>query len=334
MNLPEIQLEAIGPMWLEVVLVLTTLATLSYAIYGTRFHTLRIRMIVSSLRLTLLAIGWLLLHHPTFVRQVTAPQERKLAVLVDRSGSMGADSKEGVSRYEEAFATISDLGEKFDVFELDQALSEPLGALTEPRKLSGNKTDFHTSLSQLFTEHGDYTAVLMLSDGHDLGRLSQMASDETQRWMERMSAPPINTVLVGSRLDGPEIAIHSIDAPGFSFVRAPLRIRSTVLVRNLDKHNTQAQLLEGEKIINIQDLELDDQGFGTVEFEIFPEQLGEHLYTVHVPAHHLETNIENNRQQVLIDIGRDKIRFMAHSASVNSKQLTKRVRKEWWADNG
>jgi len=316
MNLPEIKLEAIGPMWMEVALALVTLATLSYAIYGTRHHTLRIRAVVSGLRFTLLGIGWLLLHHPTFIRQVTAPQERKLAVLVDRSGSMGADSKEGISRYEEAFATLADLGEKFDVFEMDQVLSEPLGALTEARKLSGNKTDFHTSLSQLFTDHGDYTAVLMLSDGHDLGRLSQMPSEETQRWMERLSAPPINTVLVGSRLDGPEIAIHSIDAPGFSFVRAPLRIRSTVLVRNLDKHDTQAQLLEGEKIINIQDLELDDQGFGTVEFEIFPEELGEHLYTVHVPAHHLETNVENNRQQVLIDIGRDKINVLHIAGSI------------------
>jgi len=89
-----------------------------------------------------------------------------------------------------------------------------------------------------------------------------------------------------------------------------------VIVRNLDRYQTQVQLLEDENIISIQDLALDDQGFGTVEFEIYPEEEGEHLYTVNVPPHHLETNTENNRQQVLIDIGRDKINVLHIAGSI------------------
>ncbi|MDJ0841392.1 MAG: hypothetical protein QNK37_33090 [Acidobacteriota bacterium] len=318
MNLPDIQLEAIGPLWMEAAVVLVTLAVFGYSVYATRHQTPKVRVLVGVLRFLLLGLGLLLLHHPTLTRSTTAPQEKRLAVVVDRSGSMGADNDEGISRYEKAYETVARIPEdvQFDVFELDQSLSEPLGRQTRPRKLSGNKTDFHTSFSRLFSEYGDYTSVLLLSDGHDLGRLSQMSSEDTGRWLERLGAPPVNTVLIGSKLSGPEVAIHSIDAPGFSFVRAPLRIRATVIVRNLDKHETQVQLLQDDKVINIKDLVLDDQGFGTVEFEIYPEQQGEHLYSVYVPPHHLESNTENNRQQVLIDIGRDKINVLHIAGSI------------------
>lgn len=314
-----IEFQPLGPMWMEVGTIVLTLIVFGFSVYATRHQTLKVRLVVGGLRFLLLAFGVLLLHHPTWTHRTVIPKERRLAVLVDRSGSMGADSEETKSRYEKAFEVVAGLAEtdtKVDVFEFDQALSEPLGTDPKPTKLSGNKTDFHASLTQLFSEHDDYEAVLMLSDGHDLGRFSTMSSDETRQWLERLGAPPINTVLIGDQLEGPEIAIHSIDAPGFSFVRAPMRLRTTVLVRNLDNHATQVQLLEGEKVIKIQNLVLDDQGFGTVEFEIYPETQGEHLYTLKVPSHHLERNVENNEQQVLVDIGRDKINVLHISGAI------------------
>ena len=317
-TLPQIELQWFGSLWLELAVVIAIVAALSYSIASTRFQPLKVRIIVALLRVFLLGCGWLFLHHPTLKRQTVVPLERRLAVLVDRSGSMGAETEEGTTRYEKAFQVVSRIeGDfKFDVYEFDSTLSESLGASSRPRKLSGNKTDFHGSLNQLLADGQEETAVLMLSDGHDLGKFSQMSGDDTQRWLQRHNAPPINTVLLGSRMEGPEVAIHSIDAPSFSFVRAPMRIRTTVIVRNLDRHETQVQLLEGEKIINIQDLNLDDQGFGTVEFEIYPEEQGEHLYTIYVPPHHLEANLENNKQQVLVEIGRDKINVLHIAGSI------------------
>lgn len=313
-----LQLENIGPLWMEIAVIVGTLAVFAYTVYSTRFQPTRVKAVVIPLRFFLLGFALLMLHHPTLTRTITADREQKMAVVVDRSGSMGADNDRGVSRYEQAYEVVAGLGEdvQFDVFELDQALSEPYGRQTAPRKLSGNKTDFYNSMTQLFNGYGDYNSVLLLSDGHDLGRLSQMPADETDRWLERVNAPPINTVLIGSRMSGPEVAIHSIDAPNFSFVRAPLRIRATIIVRNLDNHQTQVQLLEEDKVIGVKQLQLDEQGFGTVEFEIYPEQQGEHLYTVMVPPHHLEANTENNRQQVLIDIGRDKINVLHIAGSI------------------
>jgi len=318
MNGISLELESLGSFWLEAGTVGLTLAVMVYAVYGTRFQPPKIRLLVCALRLLLLGFGLLLLHQPTFTRQIVQPKEQRLAVLLDRSGSMGAAGENGANRYENAFQLLERFkGEtKFEVFEIDQALTESLGALVRPRKLSGNKTDFHTSLTQFFSENSDFTSVLLLSDGHDLGKFSQMTTEETAAWLKRLNAPPINTVLIGNQLVGPEVAIHSIDAPGFSFVRAPLRIRATIIVRNLDRHQTQVQLLEGENVIGVQDLVLDDQGFGTVEFEHYPEEQGEQLYTVFVPPHHLESNFENNRQQVLIDIGRDKINVLHIAGSI------------------
>ncbi|MCG8673520.1 MAG: hypothetical protein MI867_29300, partial [Pseudomonadales bacterium] len=211
MNFPEIQLEPVGPIWMEIGVILLTLAVFAYAVYGTRHQRGMVRATVIGLRFLVLAIGLLLLHHPSLTHRTTAPQEQRLAVVIDRSGSMGADNDEGITRYTKAYETIEELGDSvdFDVFEMDQSLSESMGNNLRPRKLSGNKTDFYNSLTQLFNGQGDYASVLLLSDGHDLGRLSQMPSDETGRWLERVNAPPVNTVLIGSKLAGPEVAIHS-----------------------------------------------------------------------------------------------------------------------------
>ena len=315
-----IDLEPLGPLWVEVGVISLTLAVLAFSIYSTRHQSWQLRLAIGSLRALLLGFGLFLLHHPTFVRQTIEPKERKLAVLVDRTASMGAESEDGMTRYEKAYEAVSALGGEeslnFDVFEFDQTLSEPLGRQVRPRKLSGNKTDFYASLNRFLSNSGDYTGVLLLSDGKDLSRFSRMTGEETQSWLQRLNAPPINAVLIGDQLDGPEVAIHSIDAPPFSFVRAPLRIRATIIVRNLDGYNTQVQLLDGDAVIQVKDLILDDQGFGTVEFEHYPEEQGERLYTISVPAHHLERNVENNSQQVLIDIGRDKINVLHIAGSI------------------
>lgn len=320
MNLfPKLELQSVGPLWAEVLLVLCTLLVWGYAIYSTKHQPWKIRIAVGVLRTVLLGFGYLLLHHPTVLRQRVKPQEQKLAVLVDRSGSMGTEAAEGETRYERAYSLVRELetaGVAFDVFELDQTLSEPLGRQIKPRQLSGAKTDYYSSLNQFFTGYSQYSSAVLLSDGHDLGRFSQLSVEETKNWLTRLQAPPVNTVLIGDQLDGPEVAIHSIDAPAFSFVRAPLRIRATVIVRNLDQFQSQVSLLEGEQPIQVKDLVLDDQGFGTVEFEFYPEELGEHLYTISVPTHHLERNVENNRQRVLIDIGRDKINVLHISGSI------------------
>lgn len=314
-----IEFQTLGNIWIELAVFGLTLLVFVISVRSTRHQALKLRLLVASLRFAMLAFGLLLLHHPSWSRQTVIPKEQRMAVLIDRSGSMGAGSAEGKNRYERAFELVTSLNEdsvKLDIFPFDQVLGDAYSGKARPGKLSGNKTDYYNTLSQLFSDHDDYTAVLLLSDGHDLGRFSQMASQETTQWLERLRAPPINSLLVGDQLDGPEIAIHSIDAPSFSFVRAPLTIRATVLVRNLDNHQSQVQLLEGEKVLKIQDLHLDEQGFGTVEFEYYPETQGEHLFTILVPAHHRESNVENNRQQTLIEIGRDKISVLHIAGSV------------------
>jgi len=319
MNIPKLEFQPLGSFWLEAAVLAGTLAVWFFAIYATKYQPLKVRVIVGALRTLLLGFAYMLLHHPTLLRQQVKPQEKRLAVIVDRSGSMGTEAAEGESRYDRAYKVVRKLQEAavpFDVFEMDQSLSEPLGQQVQPRRLSGAKTDYYASLNQFLSGYSQYAGALLLSDGHDLGRYSQMSVEETKNWLDRLQSPPLNTLLIGDQLDGPEVAIHSIDAPAFSFVRAPLRIRATVIVRNLDQYQAQVQLLEGDQIIQFKDLVLDDQGFGTVEFEFYPEEQGEHLYTISVPAHHLERNVENNRQRLLIEIGRDKINVLHISGSV------------------
>lgn len=316
---PGLELESIGPLWMELGALVATIAVFAYSVYATRHHALKVRIIVGILRFLLLGFGYFMLHHPTFVSRKVKPQERKMAILVDRSGSMASQSGENTSRYEKAYQLAQQLdkdGAAVEIFEFDQSISHRAGGDLTPGKLSGNKTDIYSSMNQFLAAESGFASVTLFSDGHDLGRFSHMSEEETADWLTRLKAPPINSVMVGDRFDGPEVAIHSIEAPSYSFVRAPLRIRATVMVRNLDGFQTQVQLLEGDKVIMPKDLVLDDQGFGTVDFEFYPEKTGVHLYTVLVPPHHLETRLENNKRQVMVEVGRDKISVLHISGSI------------------
>ncbi|MCB1052304.1 MAG: VWA domain-containing protein [Acidobacteria bacterium] len=313
-----LQLDTFGPLWLEWAVGLLLLSLWGFSILSTRAQALPTRIAVSLLRLVILGFTYLLLHQPTLIRTIRKSPERNIAVLIDRSGSMGAPEK-GATRFEKAetvLQQIQDQEPKLSLYEFDQELYGPLPKISGANELTGKRTDFYQSLTQVLNKSQNISGIVVVSDGHDLGRFTAMDLDETRNWLKRLDAPPIHGVLIGNKSEGPEIAIHSIDAPSFSYVRAPLTIRATVMVRNLPEYPRQIQLLEGQNIIQVKDLNVDAQGFGNVQFEFYPETIGEHLYTVVVPPHRTESNTANNRQNILIDIGRDKISVLHIAGSI------------------
>lgn len=316
-----IQFSPIGPLWLEFLVFLALVASGAYAIWGTRYQNLSRRVIIIALRLLILLSAWAMLHKPMWVHRVTRNPPKQMALIVDRSGSMTAPMPNGQTRLHAARQAARPLLEqnpKANYYELDKELHSPGSpdGSSQPGEL-GHRTDFFAGLSQLFRQAQDHSAVLMLSDGHDLGRLAHMDLSQLKNWLERMDAPPINTVLVGKASSGPDLAIHSIEAPSFAYVRSPVQFRVTVMARDLEPHSVQVQLLENQGVVQVREIQLDTQGFGHADFEFHPESTGEHLYTVAVPTHPKERDPHNNQQQHLLAVGRDKISVLHISGSVN-----------------
>lgn len=314
-----IEFQQLGPIWLEIAVAALVVTSLAFAIWSTRFQPLSTRVGVGLLRSLILLSVYGLLHQPTWIRQITRPQDTRIAVLTDRSGSMQSLDGRPQSRYQRALAAHQSVdveSAEIDYYEFDQISYGPMRRQAGELTSSGNKTDMYRAVTQMLNQTEDLAGIVMFSDGHDLGRFTAMDLDETKSWLERLGAPPINAVLVGETERGAEIAIHSLEAPAFSFVRAPLRIRATVMVRDISDPPSQIQLMESDKIVQVRDMNIDDQGFGTVDFEFYPETTGEHLYTVFVPPHPRETNQSNNKQHILIQIGRDKISVLHIAGSI------------------
>ncbi len=319
MAFANLEFQPIGPMWLEIMLAAGVLVVFSFAVWATRYQPRNVRLAVSLLRGLILLCMFALVHQPSWVRKITRQQETKVGLVTDRSGSMQSadgDSKTRYQRATHAHDKLADLELEIERYEFDQITYGPLQHESKLTEVSGNKTDFYQAFTQLLNQTEDLAAVVAFSDGHDLGRFTSMDLAETKAWLNRLNAPPINTVLVGDTQKGPEISIHSLEAPAFSFVRAPLRIRATVMARDVDTPPSQIQLMEADKIVQVRDVHIDEQGFGTVDFEFYPETTGEHLYSVYAPPHPRESNQANNQQNLLIEIGRDKISVLHIAGSI------------------
>lgn len=312
-------LEPMGPPWLEwsVGLLLVLLWGLSF--YSTRGQVLTLRLPIAALRLLILAGAFFLLHQPTLVRQVSRKPERTIAVLLDRSGSMWVKDEEMKSRFAAAGEVLEHLRlqePNLRLFEFDSELYGPLVEPSSGGELTGKLTDFHKALGALLALPESFAGIVILSDGHDLGRLSGMDLEQARAWLQRQAAPPIHAFALGQVQQGPEIAIHSLEGPAFSWVRAPLNLQASIFVRHLDQTPRQVQLLEGQKVLQVRELQTDEQGFGKVSFEIYPETLGTHLYTVHIPPHSSELNPLNNSRNHVVEIGRDRISVLHIAGSV------------------
>jgi len=310
--------------WLEILVALACIAVWAYSVFSTRHQRPLIRIATSILRALILAVAFLVIHEFTLITRKTVTEPLQTAVLVDQSGSMrmtqSAVAKnllagsEAASRLDQAVQLVESLHSAENQtlqFSFDESLHPG-----PPQPGASSGTHFMNSISELLSKQGDLSQIVLISDGHDFSPLTTMTTEEVKTWLETVGSPPIHTILIGDQEDDPDFLIHSVEAPSFSYVRSPLKIDVTILGRKLEGNAPQVQLLEDEKIIQFQTAALDEHGFGRVSFEIYPDQVGEHLYNIHIPPHPDETNLNNNSQNLLIKTGRDKINVLHISGSV------------------
>lgn len=315
-----IECTAVGPWWIEALVFVLAGTALVLAWLGARHEQMGLRWSVVALRTLIIATAVFLLHQPTWVQTVAQSQARKIAVLVDQSGSMQLAQPDGATRYDLARAWVNGFAPEdldWQVHTFDHTVSAALPKTLPESPNAGNRTDFFQSLTQFLSSTPALAGIVLLSDGHDLSAFTTMDLERSKNWLNRLHAPPINAIMVGAASEGPDVAIHSIEAPAFSYVRAPLTFRATILARGIGHFDAQIQLQEDGKLVQARDVSLDAQGFGTVEFTIYPETVGEHLYQVVAPRQPLEFNKANNAQYLLVQIGRDKISVLHIAGSVN-----------------
>ncbi len=308
MNLKQIILSPVFPLWMAIALFALTFALSLLQFRATRRRlSLAKSLSLFSLRGATLVLLILFALNPTRVERREIALSPTLAVLVDTSPAMGLPGPEGKgSRLEQARAlllggpapVLKGLAEKFDI-RLYQ-LGDPLRAL-KPEDLPGlepkeTRGDLRAALSQLA---GTANAVLLVSDG-------TLLADESS-----LPGLPVFSLPLGQPDKYRDILIKTVKAPSLAFQGREAEMDVTIKGHGYPGLRIPVALRDGQKLLRAKDVRLDEKtGEGTVSLSFVPEKPGLHTLSVSVPAQLGESLTSNNTTALSLRVVRDKTRIL------------------------
>lgn len=321
-----LQLVSLSPLPLAalVTLVVALVLGVAFACWGVRREaSARRRWIMWALRVLAGVCALFFLLEPGLRRLQVARVKNRVAVLVDRSGSMAFPTEpKGPSRNEAVASALEGLlpefqsmGDRyaFDVFGFDPEL----GAVT-PEQLRANpprsnRTDLFGALRAV--KAGDsggarkLAGVILFSDGADNADLATGLGDRPRAMLEQLGVP-ITTVAVGKG-GLTDLSIDAVKVDDFAFVRNSISADVEVHGRGFKDQAVQVVLKrEGTVIATKTTTFTSNDETQTVKFTFTPDQTGRFVYTVTVPTYPEEVVAENNTRSFALKVIRDRVRVL------------------------
>lgn len=259
---------------------------------------------------------------PGLRRVQIARVKSRVAVLVDRSASMGfpattggptrtasvADALEGLKGAMEALHEQT----AFELQGFDPELSPTsLEALRrEPPRAP--RTDLVSALRAVKasdTGARRLSGVLLFSDGADNAELAQGFTERARRVADELGVP-VSTVAVGTSALK-DLAVEAVKVDDFAFVRAPVTAEVEVRGRGFAGVTVPVVLrCEGQVIAtHTVQFEREDET-KSLKFTFTPDQTGRFVYTVGAPVFPDEIVTQNNQQSFSLKVIRDRMRVL------------------------
>jgi uncharacterized membrane protein len=311
------------PAWALGLLALGLLLGVGLAAWGVRREPSRARRVSLWTLRALAGLAALFFLLEPGVRQLqVARMKNRLAVLVDRSASMGFPVESGGQSRAQAAAAflqraapgLQALQDRYtvEVYGFDPELS-PTSAealLREPPR--GGSTDLLGALrsaaagSQGARKLG---GVLLLSDGADNAELAQGVSGRARAALRDLGVP-VSTVAVGQEALK-DLAVERVKADDFAFVRNSLSIEVDVRGRGFSGKDIPVVLSQEGKTVASKTVRLTSpDDVKSVAFTFTPDQTGRFVYTVTVPTFPDEVVSENNSRSFTLKVIRDRVRVL------------------------
>jgi len=313
------------PAWVLVILCAALVAGVVLACLGLyREPDRRRRALLWGLRILAGFCALFFLLEPALRNLQVARARNRVAVLVDRSASMGfpvepngptrsSQVADALDAFAPQFEAMKDRY-AFDVFGFDPELA-PVSAEsvrnTPPR---AGRTDLLAALRAL--KAGDSSSssrklagVIVLSDGADNVDLASGLSARTRASLEEL-AVPVSTFLVGQ--EGlKDIAIEQIKVDDFAFVRNSVTAEVELKGHGYKGENVSVVLSrEGRTVATQQVRFAKNEDTQTVSFTFTPDQTGRFVYTVSTPVFPDEAVVENNTRSFALKVIRDRMRVL------------------------
>ncbi len=312
------------PSWALVALSLAAVFGVGFACWGVRHEASRRRKwLMWSLRVLAGVCALFFLLEPGLRRLQVARVKNRVAVLVDRSGSMAfpVEPKAG-SRNDavaDAIAKLSPefqaMGDRyaFDVFGFDPELGAVTVEQLRAQPPLANRTDLFGALRAV--KAGDsggarkLAGVILFSDGADNADLASGLGERPRAMLEQLGVP-VTTVAVGKG-GLTDLSIDAVKVDDFAFVRNSISADVEVHGRGFKDQAVQVVLKrEGAIVATKSTTFTSNDETQTVKFTFTPDQTGRFVYTVTVPTYPEEVVAENNTRSFALKVIRDRVRVL------------------------
>lgn len=312
------------PMWAVLLLGGGILAGLAFSAWGLwREPSRRRRFLLIGLRglAALCAIFFLL--EPGFRRLQISKAKGRLAVLVDRSASMGFAAERGgnprseeVARYLESVApALAELGQQYSVeyFGFDGDLAPLSLQALRAQEAKGGRTDILASLSALRAEESSggkkWSGALLFSDGADNGELAAGGAARARKLLGDWGVP-VSTFVVGK--EGlADLAVERVRVDDFAFVRNSVSVDVDIRGRGFAGQQIPVVLRREGQLVATKTVQFKERDEHVpVSFQFTPDQTGRYVYTVEVPVYPDEAVADNNSRSFVLKVIRDRVRVL------------------------
>lgn len=281
------------------------------------------KLLLNGLRLGAGLAAFLFLLEPGIRHMQVARVKNRIAVLVDRSGSMsfpadvgGASRSAQVGSYlERVHGALTALKDRFTVERIgfDPELSPITPEQLIHERPKGSVTNLLGALRALKSTDAagsqKLSGVLLFSDGADNGELGPGVGGKARSELSALGIP-VSTFLVGQEgiLD---LAVENVKVDDFAFVRNSITVEVDVKGRGFPGREVPVVLKREGQVVATKTVRLksaDDTE--TTSFTFTPDQTGRFVYTVSVPVFPEEVVTENNSRSFVLKVIRDRIRVL------------------------
>jgi len=315
------------PFWGILVAVIVGLTLMSLAWRGSRGVAQRSRRLLLALRvLALLGLG-LVIAGPQEVLIKERGQREQLAVVIDASRSMLVADETGRSRADAVSQWLRGQAQQFKAMEQEFDVRfflfgeglRPWERGDGELKATDAGTDLGAGLYGLSAALGGRrpAGVLLVSDGADrsaVGRMFSSGGGEALSSLVDDLSFPVSTWTLGTEEDLSDLSISAVHAPPFGFVRRPLIVSVDVQRSGLPQAPVTLHLAGEGELIASQDVVLDDEGLGQVEFTLRPDRIGYHSYRIDTAVPPGDVIPSNNQIEFTVKVVRDRTRVLQVSS--------------------
>lgn len=311
------------PVWALLGLVLALILGVVLACWGVRREATQRRWLLWSLRIVAGICALFFLLEPGLRRLQVARVKNRVAVLVDRSSSMGFPIEpRGPSRNEKVAATLQSLIPEmkqmedryaFETYGFEPELEPTTVEALRAQPPRGNRSDLFAALRAI--KAGDsggarkLSGIILFSDGVDNADLASGLTERPKQMLENLGVP-VTTVAVGKG-GLTDLAIEAVKVDDFAFVRNSITAEIEVHARGFADQGVSVVLKHLGQVVAtkvVQFTTADETQ--TVKFTFTPDQTGRFVYTVSVPVYPDEVVAENNTRSFALKVIRDRMRVL------------------------